>query len=209
MSILSNATLMVFILSIIIMTVVNILYKFLIKQKEAKALKERVNEIKDEMKKYQKEGNKEKTSQALSEMLSAQNKLMRMTLKPMLISLIVFALFLPFINTMFGDVHVKIDNSFGDFSIGNSSYQLEKTQAGINIIGSATFSCEQLPCEKDLDGYKWKINQRDKDIVFARVIVQMPVPIPVIGNELGWLGWYILCTIPVVIILRRALKIYI
>ncbi len=208
MAVFFGAPLTIFLLAVVIMAVINIFYKFLVKQREAKALKERVNQIKDDMKKYQKEGNKEKSSEMLSEMLKVQNKLMRMTLKPMIISLVIFALFLPFINGMFGDVTVKLNNGFGDFSVDGSNYQLEKTEKGINVIGDAQFSCE-FPCSQQMDGYKWKVTQRQEDIIFARVIVQLPVALPFIGAELGWLGWYIICTIPIVIILRKALKIYI
>ena len=206
--ILGSAPFTILLISIVIMTIINILYKFLVKQKDAKALKDRVKELQDQMKKYQKEGNKEKTSEMLSEMLSVQNKLMKMSLKPMLISLVIFALFLPFISGIFGDVTVKLNDNFGEFSLGNGSYQLEKTTTGINVIGAGEFSC-QLPCAQNLDGYKWKISQHGEGIVFARVITQLPAPLPILGNELGWLGWYIMCTIPIVIILRKALKIYI
>jgi uncharacterized membrane protein (DUF106 family) len=41
----------------------------------------------------------------------------------------------------------------------------------------------------------------------AGLVVRFPVMLPVLGDGLGWLGWYILCSMVVSIILNKALKL--
>jgi len=168
------------------MVLINIFYKILIKQRDAKALKERVNAIRDEMKAAQKERNTDKTGELMKEFLSNQNKLMRMTLKPMLVSFIIFILILPLINGMFGDVSVPAADGAGNVTLGGATYVTTKT--GANLTAS---------------------DARKDKVVFARVITHLPVPLPYFGSMLGWLGWYFLCSIPLALIVRRLLKIYV
>lgn len=194
------------------MVLINIFYKILIKQRDAKALKERVNAIRDEMKAAQKERNTDKTGELMKEFLSNQNKLMRMTLKPMLVSFIIFILILPLINGMFGDVSVPAADGAGNVTLGGATYVTTKTGANLTASdarsGASVFACE-LPCTQTLDETTWKINQREDKVVFARVITHLPVPLPYFGSMLGWLGWYFLCSIPLALIVRRLLKIYV
>ncbi len=42
---------------------------------------------------------------------------------------------------------------------------------------------------------------------FAQVLVQLPVTVPIAGNDLGWFWWYILITIPCTMLFRKLLGV--
>jgi uncharacterized membrane protein (DUF106 family) len=42
---------------------------------------------------------------------------------------------------------------------------------------------------------------------FASVLVQLPVTVPIAGNDLGWFWWYFLITIPCTMLFRKLLGV--
>ena len=46
-------------------------------------------------------------------------------------------------------------------------------------------------------------------VKLAMVVVSLPIRLPVFGYNLGWLGWYFLVSIPLVILIRKLMKIYV
>ena len=69
------------IFAIIIIIIINIGYKFLVNQQEAKQIKDRIKELNETLKKEQKEGNTSKVTEIMSETMKENSKLMRLTMK--------------------------------------------------------------------------------------------------------------------------------
>ncbi|MCX6815948.1 MAG: EMC3/TMCO1 family protein, partial [Candidatus Aenigmarchaeota archaeon] len=90
-----NPTIAIIIYAFLVLLLINIFYKILIKQQDAKQLKEKMNEINKQMKEEQKAGNKEKANQLVGEMMHANSTLMKMTMKPMIVSFIIVIILLP------------------------------------------------------------------------------------------------------------------
>src|SRR3989344_9579605 len=100
-----------------LLLVTNILNRLLVNQKEIKEKKERINEINKEMKEKQKT-NPEEAKKLLGEVLRQNNAIFRMSLKPLLVSMIFIVITLPFLHNTYGDqflemnaTEVKINNS--------------------------------------------------------------------------------------------------
>ncbi|MFC2142871.1 EMC3/TMCO1 family protein [Candidatus Aenigmatarchaeota archaeon] len=207
--------------AIVILIIINFFYKILINQEEAKALKEKTKLIRSRMKEYQKSGNKEKTSELMSEMMQDQNKLMRMTMKPMIVSFIIVIVLLPGINNMYGDLLVPMENGFADFQLNEKDYSLQFSENNIDVIsnGEDVFSCE-VPCTQKINDLNYIVKLRDDSMVFAPIAAKLPVPIKffILGQDavidgedevvIGWLAWYIILSIPIAIIIRRTFKIH-
>lgn len=106
--------------SALIIFFITLVYKFLINQNEAREIKEKVKEKQEKMKELQKT-NPEEAKRLMAEMLKLSNKQFRMTMKPMLASLIIFVVIvLPVLPNLFPGVVVYlpfslpyIDNDFG------------------------------------------------------------------------------------------------
>lgn len=191
----------VLIFSVIILVIVNIFYKILINQNDAKQLKQRTKDISKEMKIAQKAGDKDKSKKLMSQLLQENNKMMRMTLKPMIVSLIVVVILLPSLATFYGD---KIVQPGGNVTLSGTPYQIQKDGSMVTV---GSVSCS-TPCTTRIGQHSYKITQQDNGIKIAQIVAVLPITIPFFGNSFGWLGWYILCSVPLVIVIRKAMKIY-
>ena len=194
----------VFIFSIIILFVINIFYKILINQNDAKATKERTKEISREMKEAQKSGDKDKSKRLMGELMSQNSKMMRMTMKPMIVSLIVVIVLLPSLATFYGDKIVSLTDNKGNVDLHGTNYQVENTDGTVKVGEAA---CSNSCVTKIGDG-SYRLSQEGSAVKIAEVVAVMPIPLPYFGNTFGWLGWYIICSIPLVIIMRKGMKIY-
>lgn len=204
-----NPAIAVTIYSFIVLVLINIFYRILINQNDAKQLKEKTKELNKQMKEAQKTGNKDEVNKAMSEVMRENSKLMRMTMKPMIISFIIVILLLPWMADSYGDRIVALGNSTGEMNYQGTKYQIEKTDNGV-IVKTATqsISCT-FPCTEKIDKNLFEISKQDTNAKFMPVVALLPISLPFIGNVLGWLGWYILVSIPLVILIRKFMKIYV
>jgi uncharacterized membrane protein (DUF106 family) len=106
-------------LSVVIVFVISIFYRFLINQNEVRELKTKLKEKQARMKEIQKT-NPNEANQLLTEILSLTSKQSRMSMKPMLLTLIVVGLALPYFGQLFPGIVVKLpfylpyfENDFG------------------------------------------------------------------------------------------------
>ena len=193
----------VFIFSIIILVVINIFYKILVNQNDAKMTKERTKEISRQMKEAQKAGDKDKSKKLMSDLMSENSKMMRMTMKPMIVSLVVVIVLLPSLATFYGDKIVSISDNKGSAVLDGTTYQVEKSD-GMVKVGETSCS---IPCTMEI-GDSYKVTQEGSNIKLAQIVAVAPFSIPFLGDSFGWLGWYIISSIPLVIIIRKTMKIY-
>src|SRR3989338_5824351 len=147
----------VFIFSIIILFVINIFYKILINQNDAKATKERTKEISREMKEAQKSGDKDKSKRLMGELMSQNSKMMRMTMKPMIVSLIVVIVLLPSLATFYGDKIVSLTDNKGSVALDGTAYQVEKSGSTVKVGEN---SCS-MPCTTEIAGNDYRRSQEN------------------------------------------------
>jgi len=81
-----------------------LLYKFLVNQGEAKRVKEEMKFYREKISKAQKEGNTTEVSKMSSDMLKASQKQLRLTMKPMLASLLIFGVVLSWLGSVYVNV---------------------------------------------------------------------------------------------------------
>lgn len=194
----------VLIFSIIILFVINIFYKILINQNDAKATKQRTKDISKQMKDAQKAGDTDKSKKLMGELLRENNKMMRMTMKPMIVSLVVVIILLPSLATFYGDKPVSLTDGKGSVALNGVTYQVEKSDGTVKI-GEASCS---IPCTAEIAGDSYRVMTEGSNIKVAQIVAVTPFALPFFGNSFGWLGWYIICSMPLVIIMRKAMKIY-
>jgi len=94
-------------LSVVIVFIISIFYRFLINQNEVKELKTKLKEKQARMKEIQKT-NPSEANQLLTEILSLTNKQTRMSMKPMLLTLIVVGSALPYFGQLFPGIVVNL-----------------------------------------------------------------------------------------------------
>ena len=60
----------------------------------------------------------------------------------------------------------------------------------------------------DKDRFVFKAYDKNKKtLLLKRVVVTLPVPLPIWGYHIGWLGWYILVSIPMSVTFRKILGV--
>ena len=94
-------------LSTLIVFVISLFYKFLINQNQMKELKSNLKEKQAKVKELQK-SNPQEANRMLSEVLNLSNKQMKMSMKPMFLTLIVVGLALPYFGQLFPGVVAKL-----------------------------------------------------------------------------------------------------
>lgn len=193
-----HPALSVFIFSIIVLVIMNVFYRILINQNEAKAIKDGVKAKQEEYRKEQKAGNTERANKLMSEALKEQGKLMRLSLKPMIISLIIVAILLPGLATVYGDAAAT----------DKFNYAGKELVVGVNgnSVGIAGESCE-APCTLRTGSGTFNVAVSDGKAYIAPVVAQLPVALPLLGNDAGWLAWYIIVSLPFALLVRKIMKI--
>lgn len=90
------------IVSVILTLVVIILNRLTVKRNVVKDIKKRMEDIRESLTQAQKAGNKEEVSKFLAEMMKMNSQYMKQTFKALIISMIVLALFLPWLTHTYG-----------------------------------------------------------------------------------------------------------
>src|SRR3989338_2363819 len=194
----------VVIFSVFIGIIINFFYKVLVNQNEVRQVKARVKEVQKQSSDARKAGDTKRSSELMSEAMKENSKMMRFTMKPMVVSMVIVIIFLPLLSELYVDSSTAVPvNGVGILTADGKTYALERTGEQLKINDVV---CD-MPCVQNLGDYNWKIAAEGDNIKFSRIIVTLPVPIPYFGDNFGWLGWYIISSIPIMIIIRKLMKI--
>ena len=191
---------MIILYSIVVLSTVNVFYKLLVNQSQAKQIRDNVENMNKQLREAQKEGNKDKANTLLSDIMREQGRVFRMSMKPLIASFVIVGGFFYLIGGSYGDKVVELNSGLGTVTIDNQEYSIEKTGDKITVSG------KECPCV--LGNAHWSIASEGDKVTLVRAIASLPVSLPAIGSEAGFLGWYIIVSIPTMIILRKLMKIY-
>jgi len=192
------------IFSVVIVFLLNIPYRFLMNRHEAATIKGKVKELQERSKYVQRQGNAMLASQLMRESLVESSKLTKLTMKPMLASLVIVVLVLPLIGNSYNDVTVPIKDGAGEAKLNGNTYAVEVN--GNNVKISNGIECE-APCRKNFDNALWNVVIDKDNVVLQRIVALLPVSLPIFNDAAGWLGWYFIVSIPLMILFRKLLKI--
>ncbi len=186
-------SILIFATFIIILT--NLIYKFTLDQKKVAEMKSRMKELQKKIK----EAPNEEKMKHFSEMNDINSKYMKMTMKPMLITMIVVLLFIPWLSHNYGDIVLKTNGTI-IVAGQNMSYTVGD---GYLLIGGKNLT----------NGQMLKVGDKEFQVVLgkkkklSRVVVYSPVPLPITGKSWGWLAYYFVISIPLSIGLRKIMKV--
>lgn len=210
-----HPTIFVFLYSILVLIVINLFSKFFVNQSTAKAIKDNIKELQKKSTEERKAGNNEKSNQLMKDMMSENSKLMKMNMKPLLFSMGFVLVFLAILSSVYVQqydlgkqsmidgvpVIAEKTDSMIRLTAGNETVQFnQSSQARMEIAG-----IERVIAVKNQGGF---LSQPGEKLSIETVVVKTPVPLPYFGDKFGWLGWYIICSIPLTIVLRKLMKIH-
>lgn len=199
-----------------------IYWKFLDIEKQ-QSIKEKLEEKQEKMKEARKNGNQEEASEFMQKTMELNQQMMMLNIKPMIGTMVFVGLFFPWLGATFApsvplqetqqgvfegnltygssNVPVTVDNSTGNatVTVGESEAELGESVKALGIRWSVVnFKVHNGGIFSEPKGHIVKLNAE---------FVQLPFTAPLIGDELNWLGFYILLAMPLTFAFRKALGI--
>ncbi|MDY6777757.1 MAG: EMC3/TMCO1 family protein [Candidatus Nanohaloarchaea archaeon] len=209
-------------LSVLVAAIISLFYVILIDQEEYQRIKDRQQELQNKYKEAQEEGDSEKAEKFMKENMAVQKEFMMVSFKPIIGSMVVFFLVMPWVLHTFVPVvqlQPQGDVYRGELTMLGGRYTL--TELTANRTGNSTYVLahdgKKLGEGDTLttDGLEWHIRSIKKvanseERVRAKLSLEfldLPFSLPLIGSSLGWLGYYIIFQIPFTFLFRKMLGV--
>lgn len=208
--------------SVCLAAVFSIIYWFLLDIEKNKKLKEKISNKQDKMKEARKNENPDEASEYMQETMELNQKMMMLNFKPMIATMIFVALIFPWLGSTFApNVQMQqIDNTTFE---GNLSFAGETQQLTIINESEPTLQIDDKQITQgekfSLQGIDWNFKNFGEssggflssgegyNAKMAAVFVPLPISIPLAGEALNWLGFYILIAMPLTYIFRKMLGV--
>lgn len=198
---------------------ISVLYMVLVDQEEMQRMKDRVNELQNRFQEAQDEGREEEASKYHSEMMQATWEQLQMNMKPIAVSFVAIGpIFLWLFPALYGIGPVSLEDGQGTLTYKGSDIPLQLSsntdpslRMGEESIQGTIYGDEIRFEDRAVEagGYRFhptNFNRESQELQLKRVIVTLPVGLPFFGAQMGWLGWYILVSIPFGFVSRQILR---
>jgi uncharacterized membrane protein (DUF106 family) len=207
---------------------ITIIYRALTNPDEVRKLKEDTKFYKEKMNQANKEGDRAKANQYASEMIKCSQKQLRMSMKPMMATMLLFFLLLGWLHGSFGGVKADVSGEEEAlFSYGGEEHRIyydgsgEGLRAGVDFNGDGEFSDGEIFDEGEVFAYKgaywrpvpvmegilWYATPKNDSVHFEMFIAKTPFTMPFLGNYLSWFWWYIFISLPATFALRKLMGV--
>lgn len=211
---LTGARLTVLAVAITLAAILSLLYYFLMDLDRYQELQEKRKEMNEKMREAQEDGEMGDVSDQFEQMMDQMMEMYKLMMKPMLVSMVVFFLVLPWMYTTFTPVvELSADDGAysGEFQFNGGSMPLTvetNSEERIVVDGETYAEGDTLY----MDDLPWAVRniQTDDDqasVKLSAQILSFPFSLPLIGNSLGWLGSYIIFILPFSYTFRKLLGV--
>lgn len=206
-----SPVLVVLLISATVSLILSMIYKVTTNQEELKQVNKELKEMNLKFKEAQKNKDQKELMKLQSKMMEVNSKKMKSSMKPMMISfIIIIPVFVLLFPSLYGDLTVELDESLnGVMKFGDAEkniYLSQEEPLVLKINGEENPVSEVITINND--EFLFKNFDKGKNVVsFKRVVVNLPFSLPIWGSYIGWLGWYILISIPLTTVFRKALGI--
>lgn len=202
-------------ISTFISFILSISYKLLVNRNKMKYVRTELKELKTKMDAAKKKGKEKELKSLFDKSLKLNNQQLMLNMKPLMASMVLITLFLPWLGHAYGDITAPIENNRG-------LYTYEKTQENFTIAENSNpvITFENSELGKVKNGDEIKIGERthnieieEKDgkinaVKFTGFRSDLPFTLPIFNkNTVGWLGLYIIISMPTTFIFRKILNV--
>jgi len=203
-----NPVIGIILISIVVSFILSLIYKLTTNQGELKKMNEELKELNAKFKEAQKNSDQKELMKLQSQMLQINSKKMNSTMKPMMITfLVIIPIFVFVFPSLYGDLTVKMDDSLqGVMKLGEVEREIQINENSLVLDGEEKSLDEVITVGESK--FVFKNFDKDKSVAsFKRIVVNLPISLPIWGSNIGWLGWYILVSIPFTTVFRKTLGI--
>lgn len=188
-----NATYGVFLIAVAVSFVISLIYYHFIDHDQMQEIKSKMKDLKEKSKQARKEGNMEESNKYTKEMMQHSSEQMKMQLKPMAVTFILIIPLFYFVFPTLYSIEANLEDGNQLSFAGIESEIYVENGDDLRIwIDDVEYDEESVI---DFNGYKFKLDRYDEEnnmISFSQITVSLPFSLPLIGDTLGWLGWYII-----------------
>ncbi|RLG15648.1 MAG: hypothetical protein DRN71_00830 [Candidatus Nanohalarchaeota archaeon] len=202
-------------ISIFISFLLSISYKLLVNQNKVKYIRTELKELKTKMNAAKKKGKEKELKTLFDKSLKLNNQQLMLNMKPLIASMVLISLFLPWLSHAYGDINAKLEDNKGIYEYKDIKENFTITQ---NTEATITFENPKLDTVED--GAEIKIGDRThiieikkKDekinsVKFKGFRANLPFTLPIFNkNTVGWLGLYIIISMPTTFLFRKILNV--
>ncbi|MDY6771501.1 MAG: EMC3/TMCO1 family protein [Candidatus Nanohaloarchaea archaeon] len=206
-------------LSILLAALVSVVYYIMIDKEKYDRIKQKQQKYQDKIKEAKENDEMDKVNKYISENMKLQKDFMKVSLKPILGSMLLFFLFMPWVLHTFVPVTTLQPAQQGDGYTGNltfldGQYNLGELQATaqnndtyILQHGNETYREGNM---MKIRGMSWQVQNiqvQDSEaaVKLSLSFLHLPFSLPLAGDSLEWLGFYIIFQLPFTFIFRKML----
>lgn len=218
----------IIVVSVALGFVTSLVYRLMTDPKKMKAIRDASKEYNEKMKKAQKSGNTKEQQRLMKESLSNSNKLMSMSMKPMMITLLLFfGVWMVYMVPNYGSININFANGQGTFVYDDNEYQAsyEKTETGFNlgidfdkngeIAQGEIFAQSSIvniegtnwQIEPVLEGFLFFQSVKENATMLDMKVAKLPfeTSMPFMGNYMNLFWLYLFTMFPASMIFRKLL----
>ncbi|QGA80960.1 EMC3/TMCO1 family protein [Candidatus Nanohalobium constans] len=196
---------------------------WLLDHEKAEKIQDKISEKQEKMKEARENDNHEKASKHTKDVFKHNQEFMLLNMKPMIGTMLFVALIFPWLGATFAPT-AQITQTTGQMYEGNFTYA--QTQTPITVDNTTETPVLQVDNQSiepgeaaKINGFKWTYkgikektpgffsNTEGTVANFNGKFIQLPFTLPWIGGALNWLGFYIIITMPMTLILNKTLGI--
>lgn len=201
--------------------IISLLYWLILDAEKRDQIKEKLDKQQEKMKEAQQDEDKD-ASEYMKKSFKLNRDFMIVNFKPSIATMVIVALIFPWLGSTFSPAIDMQQNGNNTFQ-GNFTYAQQNTPVTVdNTTGNVTVQIdgqEYVIGDKFSEhGIDWRINSfqyQDGGITSTEgyklktssEFVSLPIGLPFAGDELNWLGFYIMVLMPLSIVFRKLLGV--
>lgn len=195
----TQTTLIVFIAAALVSLVIAVIDKKTVNQDVLKELRRRINDYKNKADQARKDGKVADMQKYQQMMMQVSQQQMGMIFKRLMYTMVIVLPFFWFMGHTFGELVVNLENGNGLDEVPGSAV-LEVVNGKIFVDGSEVIDRHVLINDQE---YRLNFDANKNEVKIQEIVVNLPFSLPRFGDKLGWLGWYILSSMPASIFFRK------
>ena len=188
--------------------------KVLVNQEKLRHVKKEMKNMQVKIKKARAKNNEKELKVLWEKSMKVNHEQLKMVLKPMVISMLFIFILFPWLRFTYGDVVSPVNDSSvvfvqGDFEkvfmidvFDDGSIKLRDEVSGKSYVVGDKVRVSNIDWMIKYESRT--VDDKDKSyVVFKSLEVKLPFKLPLVGGYVGWLGLYILASIPATMIFRK------
>ncbi|MBW6461577.1 MAG: DUF106 domain-containing protein [DPANN group archaeon] len=192
--------------------------KMLVNQEKLKHVKHEMKTVQKDIKKARLKNDEKEMKHLWEKSMKLNHQQLKMVLKPMMVSMLLIFIVFPWMRFTYGDVISPVNDSSALFVRGDfeNAFTVHVGVGGgdVTFVDDITGIAYSLGDKVMLLGREWTIEYKPSShgdelssVVFKTMKIKLPIRLPLVGGFVGWLGMYILMSIPSTIVFRKLLGV--